>query len=152
MSLKKTVATLAVGAAAGAGTYLVMPAASAGVETVAPATSTFTTAERPGPGKDGEGCGPWGGWGSGEMPAWVEDRLDHLPAELAADLEEAWAIEDLSDRRDALRAIWRAARDGDYGAKAQEIAEDGPWGSGWGPGRGWGPDKGWGGGRGPWSR
>jgi hypothetical protein len=101
-------------------------------------------------GKDGTGCAPFGSWASGEMPSWVEDRLEDLPAELRADLEAAWKIEDLSDRRDAIREIWRVARDGDYGATVAAVAEDGPFGQGRGPGRGWGPGRG--GHGGPWGR
>jgi hypothetical protein len=140
------VATVAVGAAAGATTYLLIPPASAGVE--ATKASTSLSAAAGDKDKGGPGCGPFAGWGSGEMPAWVEDRLDDLPADLRADLEAAWKIEDRSERRDALREIWQAARDGEYGAEVADLVEDGPFGHGWGPGRGWGP----GGHRGPWGR
>lgn len=144
-NLRTAVAAVAVGAAAGATTYVLVPAASAGVDTAA-TTSISTVADE----KAGPGCGPLG-LGTGEMPGWLEDRLDDLPAELRADLEAAWKIEDRSDRRDALEKIWNAAKAGDYGTEVQELAEDGPFGRGWGPGRGWGGGRGWHG-HGPWGR
>ena len=148
--LVRAVATIALGAAAGATAYLVMPTASAVVgddATRASASPTAATADEKGP-----SCGPFGGWAAGDRPAWVEDRLDDLPDELRSDLEEAWQVTDPVERRDALRAIWRAAKDGEYGDEVQELVEDGPAGRGWGPGNGWGPGAGWHGGRGPWSR
>ncbi|SEC04116.1 hypothetical protein SAMN04489844_1560 [Nocardioides exalbidus] len=136
----RAVTTVAVGAAAGATTYVLVPSAGAGVEATSASTSVSATAAGAGTDEDtdqgGPGCGPFG--------ARVEDRLDDLPADLRADLEVAWAITDRAERGDALREIWRAAKDGDYGAEVQAHVEDGPF-----VGRGgWGP----GGHRGPWGR
>ncbi len=51
-----------------------------------------------------------------------DDYLDRLPAELRADLQE---LRELSpaERREAMQEIWEAAKAGDYGAEAQELAE-----------------------------
>ena len=155
-TLATTIGT-AIGAATlgAAGTATAMLVATGGPASASQATTDQTSsiravADADGTGRDGD-CGPrggWGGgggWGSGEAPGWVQDHLADLPAELRADLRAAFELTDRAERRDALKAVRDKALAGDYGAEAQERAEElgsrGPWG-GHGP-FGGGPFGGW---------
>lgn len=84
------------------------------------------------PSDDAKGdCGPAdvfpGGFGDGDLPAWVEDRIDEalaeLPAELRKDIEEARDLQGDDERLAALEDIRDRALAGDYGAEVQEQAE-----------------------------
>ena len=146
--LVRTATASCVAAGVTAGAVLALQPGSSAAE-----VRTTAAVERSAPASAGDDADCEGGpWGPG--------RLGDLPRELREDLRAAWELDTRAEVRAELERIFDAALAGEYGERAQELAEQrdgaGPWGGpGWGGGHGpWGGHgpggHGPGGGRGPW--